>query len=40
MHNFSNLFDKILYIFSEKPTVHHQKHLNIHSDHANRRQQN
>ena len=28
MHYFSNLFDKVLYMFLDKSTVHHQEYLN------------
>ena len=28
MHYFSNLFDKVLYMFPDMSTVHHQEYLN------------
>jgi hypothetical protein len=28
MHNFSNLFDKVLYMGLDMSTVHHQEYLN------------
>ena len=28
MHYFPNLFDKVLYMFRDRSTVHHQEYLN------------